>query len=299
MNKKITRVFGSYGEVNINYLQYEFAFKKACDVVVKYDFDSEICSVHRFSTKLKFIEEGAGSYEEQFFDFMEKYVIEEDKQMVYESLNLATLCQKRAAGEDEIITQFRVKDEFGKKYWLMATTYFYKDKECNHLYTIHRNVTKAKEIEIQEEQKRIEEAKRKYETQLSEDEYRYKILMENIDMFVFEWVKGVGFSFRTEPKQGLFDKNMIIGKSIIKTLLFGDIVHEEDMPRFRQFCCELNNSLNNKNNGSIVVRLKNIYNVYEWYKLTIADIYDNGERVRRIGALLNVDELFNNMINDK
>lgn len=299
MNKKNTRTLGSYGEVNINYLQYEFAFKKACDIVVKYDFDSEICSVHRFSTELSFIEEGAGRYEGLCFDFIEKYVVEDDKQKVSENLNLNLMCERHAQGEDELVTQFRVRDEYGRTYWLMATTYFYKDKECNHLYTIHRNVTKAKEKDLQEERKRIEEAKREYETQLSEDEYRYKILIENIDTFVFEWVKGVGFSFRTSPKKGLFDENTIVGKSIIKTLLFGDLVHEDDMSRFRTFCCEMNNSQNDKNNGTIVIRIKNVYNVYEWYKLTLADIYDKGVRVRRIGALLNVDELFNNMINDQ
>ena len=101
MNKKITRTLGSYGEVNPEFMQYEFAFRKACDIVIKYDFESEICTIHRFSMDLIFIEEAAGDYDRLFNEFIQKYIVEEDRLAVKKVLALENVVSRYKDGEEE------------------------------------------------------------------------------------------------------------------------------------------------------------------------------------------------------
>lgn len=285
MNKKITRTLGSYGEVNPEFMQYEFAFRKACDIVIKYDFESEICTIHRFSMDLIFIEEAAGDYDRLFNEFIQKYIVEEDRLAVKKVLALENVVSSYKDGEEEQVTQFRVRDGFGNIYWLLASTYFYDEDGRRQMYTIHRNVTKSKEIDLLEERKRIEEEKRRYEDNLSDDEHKYKIVVEHSDAFIFEWRQGVGFNFRTEPDRYIF-AGMFEGRSVIKTLLFGDIVHKDDAAAFRRFCSDMNSG-NEK--GSIVVRLRNVFGQYMRYRINLTDTYSNGIRTKRVGSMINLD----------
>lgn len=285
MKKKITRTLGSYGEVNPEFMQYEFAFRKACDVVVKYDFESEICTIHTFSTELLFIEESAGNYDRLFDEFVKRYVVEEDRAALKRTLSLENVTSRYEAGEEEQVTQFRVRDGFGRTYWLLAGTYFYNEDGRKQMYTIHRNVTKSKEKDLLEEQERIEEEKRRYATNLSDDEHKYKLVVEHSDAFIFEWRQGVGFNFRTKPDKYLFN-DMFEGRSVIKTLLFGDIVHKDDMSAFRTFCRDMNSG---NERGTIVVKLRNAFGQYMRYKISLTDTYEDGIRIKRVGSMINLD----------
>lgn len=138
-----------------------------------------------------------------------------------------------------------------------------------------------------DEQKNSVEKQLKYQHDLKMSNSRYKIILEQTNAAVFEWIRENDALYISDKLPEFFRKRFAIYKNVRDTLDYA-YIHPDDYAACDVFLDSLDTSVPMR---ELICRIRSELDSFVWYKLSVTHIFGSDGSVERIvGSLIDVDE---------
>lgn len=188
------------------------------------------------------------------------------------------------AGQTGILGEFRRLNLDGDYEWtsmtLVQPTQEQGEEEKEVFLCFLSDITLKKRFDEKQERNKILQVR-------SKDEERYKIIVDQTNTIVFDWVPGVGVSFQSELVN---DFEFVNDEPCPGGLCWVQLqhVHPDDRPLLLLLSADIKSGAER---CDVVIRLKKLSGEYIWCRIVVTCLFDNDKNlVRLVGTINDVDE---------